>query len=1137
MSRRMRDFDWGRTPLGEPETWPQSLKTTVRTMLTSRFAMWMGWGPELVFFCNDAYRPTLGVKENQALGRPSAEVWAEIWPELTPRIESVLGTGDATWDEGLLLFLERSGYPEETYHTFSYSPLADDEGRIAGMLCVVTEETERVIGERRSRILRDLASRLTRTRHAHEVWEAVRACLEDEPHDIPFALAYEQVGEPGAEPEWRRLMQMGGQADWSAQVDPQLLRQVSEGQTPPAGHDLLQEVTLPEPPPHGPWARPPSQLLYLPVASAGLGRRPGVLVVGVNPFRPLDEAYLGFLKLFVGQVEASLATADAYEQERRRAEALAEVDRAKTTFFENASHELRTPLTLMLGPLEDLLAGDLGELSSEQTTVLEMTHRNGLRLLRLVNTLLDFSRLDAGRFQPRFAAVDLPTLTTDLASSFRSVIERAGLSFEVTAQPLPQPAYVNPDLWEKVVLNLLSNAFKFTLQGGVRLSLVPEGAFAVMRVQDSGVGIPKAELGQMFQRFHRIEGQEGRSFEGTGIGLAFVREVVEQHGGTIEVQSEVGQGTTFTVRLPLGSAHLSPQVVDAGGVAAPQLKGQALPYITEALRWLPDGEKADPADKEAEAREDTGAAGHPAPLGRVLVADDNADLRDYIRHLLGTRHEVLLATDGLDALETARREKPDLILTDVMMPRLSGFELLHALRGDPATHLIPVIMLSARAGDEARLQGIEQGADDYLVKPFSGRELLAKVNSHLSLAALRREALEREQAYASELETRVRDRSREVVQWRDRYELAVQSSGHLLFDWDPQTGHLVYRRGLEQITGYSEEELGHHVKGWLGLVHPEDRARLENALEKVVTEGGTYHLSYRLIHRSGRTVQIEANGQMVPPTEGQGEHLLGFAQDVTERYEAELALHAANDELRRSNAELASHDLQEPIRSVGSFAGLLSRRYGSLLDERGTKYLDHIEQGAGRMQTLVQDLLNFSRLNAERPLLRPTDAAHVVNEALVRLNAAVQEKEAEVEVRALPSVLADGPRLVQLFQNLIGNAIKFSRPGVTPHVEISARREGEQWHFTVQDNGIGVDEPYRERIFEMFQRLHGRDHYVGNGMGLAICRKIATQHGGQLWMDSVPGEGSTFHLLLPAVSASHPSVDAAAHADHAANQD
>ncbi|WP_278913822.1 ATP-binding protein [Deinococcus wulumuqiensis] len=1143
MSQRMRAFDWGSTPLGEPEGWPQSLKTIVRTMLTSRFAMWMGWGPDLAFFYNDAYRPTLGVKEHQALGRPSAEVWAEIWPDIAPRIEQVLSTGEATWDEGLLLVLERSGYSEETYHTFSYSPVADDEGRIAGLFCVVTEETERVIGERRSRVLRDLASRLTRTRQASEVWDAVRACLEEQAHDIPFALAYEQTGEPNADPALQLLMQIGGEASWSEQVDPELLRQVSEGQGAPADRERLQQVTLPGTSPCGPWARPPSQLLYLPVAPAGLGRRPGVLVVGVNPFRQLDEAYLGFLKLFVGQVKASLASADAYEQERRRAEALAEVDRAKTTFFENASHELRTSLTLMLGPLEDLLAGDLGELTSEQSRVLDMTHRNGLRLLRLVNTLLDFSRPDAGRFQPSFVAVDLPALTTDLASSFRSAMERAGLTFEVTAQPLPQSAYVNPDLWEKVVLNLPPNAFKFTLKGGVRLSLAPEGHFAVMRVQDSGVGIPEAELGQVFQRFHRIQGQEGRSFEGTGIGLAFVREVIEQHGGSIEVQSEVGQGSTFTVRLPLGAAHLPPDAVHAGGVASPQLTGQALPYVAEALRWLPTAEEV-AAEGSGTPEGVSGPVGSGASRGRVLVADDNADLRDYIRHLLGTRHEVLLATDGLDALEAARRERPDLIVTDVMMPRLSGFELLRKLRGDPATHLIPVIVLSARAGDEARLHGIEQGADDYLVKPFSGRELLAKVNSHLSLAALRREALKREQAYASELESQVREHSREVVQWRDRYELAVQSSGHLLFDWDPETGRLVYGQGLEKICGYSEEDLGPHVEGWLNLVHPDDRQRLEDALGKVVAGGGTYHLSYRLIHRSGRTVHIEADGQMVPATDGQGEHLLGFARDVTERHEAELALHAANAELRRSNAELerfayiASHDLQEPIRSVGSFAGLLSRRYGEHLDERGKKYLGHIEQGAGRMQTLVQDLLQFSRLNAERPPLRPTDAAHVVSEALARLNAAVQEKEAHVEVGDLPSVMGDGPRLVQLFQNLIGNAIKFSRSGVAPHIGIHAHRQGEQWHFVVRDNGIGVAEPYRERIFEMFQRLHGREHYVGNGMGLAICRKIATQHGGQLWMDSVPDESSTFHLLLQAVPAHPPLTDTPRRSNHsAASQD
>ncbi|TDE86926.1 ATP-binding protein [Deinococcus sp. S9] len=1114
MSARMRAFDWSKTPLGPPDTWPQSLKTTVRILLTSRFAMWMLWGEGLTFFCNDAYRPTLGVKEAWALGSPSDRVWAEIWDDIGPRIQHVLETGEATWDEDLRLFLERSGYPEETYHTFSYSPLADDRGHITGMLCVVTEESERVVGERRLRMLRDLAARSGEARTPAEVLAALRACLEAEAHDLPFALVYLPEGEEeelqlaaavGLDPERLglplRMLGAAGDAPWPVQA---------------VFNDLVPRVAdlsaLPDLP-TGPWDRPPIQALVLPLAQAGQTRAAGVFVAALNPYRPLDEDYRGFLGLFVGQVTAALKGANAYEEERRRAEALAELDRAKTAFFANASHELRTPLTLMLGPLEDLLTGDAGPLTARQQEVLEMAHRGSLRLLRLVNTLLDFSRLEAGRAQASYVPTDLATVTADLASSFRSAMERAGLRYGVEVSPLSEPVYVDPEMWEKVVLNLLSNAFKFTLSGEVAVTLAQEGREAVLRVRDSGVGIPAAELGRLFERFHRVEGQRGRSFEGTGIGLALVREIVALHGGRVEVQSAEGQGTTFTVRLPLGSAHLPPERLGAERTLSSTATG-ALPYVEEALRWLP-----------GEARPETLAEPEGAPLpgerGQVLLVDDNADLRDYIARLLAPQHDVRVVPDGQAALEAVAEALPDLVITDVMMPRLDGFGLLRALRENPRTRELPVIMLSARAGEEARVQGLMAGADDYLVKPFSARELLAKVGAHLALARLRREALAREQAYSAELEARVAERAREVVQWRDRYEVAVRGAGALIYDWDPATNGILYSGAVEHITGYRADELPGRLEDWTErLIHPEDRAAFAHEIERVLATGEAFQLGFRVVRRDGTVLDVEDDGYFMRDEAGRVRHMVGFVRDVTERKRAETALRQANEELSRSNAELerfayiASHDLQEPIRTVGSFAGLLARRYGDVLDERGRQYLHTVELGALRMKTLVDDLLVFSRLNAAHPPFQLLDLNVPVHEALARLDMTLQETGARVTVGDLPTVYGDPSRLAQLFQNLIANAVKFRHEGVPPEVTIGAARAGNLWHFTVSDNGIGIEQAYFTRIFEMFQRLHSRDRYEGSGLGLAICQKIVAQHGGQMWVESTPGAGSTFHFTL-----------------------
>ena len=437
MGKRIRTLDWAITPLGPIEEWPQSLRTVVNILLSSRYAMWMAWGPDLTFLCNDAYRPTLGIKDPWALGARADRVWAEIWPDIGPRIETVLTTGEATYDEGLLLFLERSGFPEETYHTFSYSPLADDHGRINGMLCVVTEETERILGERRVETLRDVASALASTNTEGEVLQALRDQFGKNKKDLPFTLTYlfDEGGRAhlacftGISPD-HQLAAEGLEPDatfpWPAQGIFQ--RPV------PRIEDLFERCETPAP--MGDWNKPAEQAVVVPIRQQGQEQPAGFLVVGINPYRRYDEAYSGFVDLLAGQIAAGLANARAYEAERRRAESLAEIDRAKTTFFSNVSHELRTPLTLLLSPVEELLADK--QTAGNQRQLLDLVHRNGLRLQRLVNTLLDFSRIEAGRVQAVYESTDLPRYTSELAGSFRSAMEKAGLEFQVECgQPLP----------------------------------------------------------------------------------------------------------------------------------------------------------------------------------------------------------------------------------------------------------------------------------------------------------------------------------------------------------------------------------------------------------------------------------------------------------------------------------------------------------------------------------------------------------------------------------------------------------------------------------------------------------------------------------------------------------------------------
>ncbi|MDQ0982950.1 SpoIIE family protein phosphatase [Streptomyces sp. V2I9] len=747
IGRDLARVDWAATPLGDPASWPQSLRTTVDILLSSRFSMWMAWGPELTFFCNSSYRrDTLGQKYPWALGRPIREVWPEIWDDISPRVDSVLAHGESTWDEALLLLLQRSGFREESYHTFSYSPLRDDAGRLVGVLCVVIEETQRIIGEHRMAALRDLGSDPAAVRTEEEFLEFSARQLDRHPYVLPFTLTY--------------LFQDDGRARLAATSGirpshPAAPVELADNATAPwpAGAALLGEteaVDLSGAPfgglPHGPWDEPPAQALVVPLVQPGAPPT-GFLVAGLNRFRVLDDAYRGFVDLVAGHIAAGLASARAHEAQQRRAEELAELDRTKTAFFSNISHEFRTPLTLITGPVETLrqqLADD--PVFRED---LDVIHRSGLRLGKLVTALLDFSRIEAGRMQAGFEPVDLTAVTAELAGVFRSAVERASLRYEFVPATLGRPVLIDRGLWEKVVFNLLSNALKFTFEGVIRVSVGEYAHGAEVTVEDTGTGIPAREMPRLFERFHRVEHVRARSHEGSGIGLALVKELVELHGGTVSVSSVEGRGTRFTVRLPFGSAHLPADAVREPGPdhAAPAAGVTAEPFLAEALRWLPDPPDGDlteigePAAERVPVPAVTGAPPGPSTRNapaRVLIADDNADMRGYLTRLLrGAGHQVLAVADGLEALDRVRADLPELVISDVMMPGLDGLRLVTALREDPRTATVPVLLLSARAGQEASIEGFDAGADDYLVKPFAATELLARVRAVVAMARLR----------------------------------------------------------------------------------------------------------------------------------------------------------------------------------------------------------------------------------------------------------------------------------------------------------------------------------------------------------------------------------------------------------------
>jgi PAS domain S-box-containing protein len=739
----MRSLDWSQTPLGAIATWPQSLRSSLSICLNSRFPIAIYWGQDSIVLYNDAWRPIVGNKHPWSLGRPGREVWSEIWDDIGPELAGVLATGEGTFHQDDLLSMYRFGYTEECFFEYTFNPIKGESGIVDGVINIVSETTYRVLNDRRARLLREVASKTGIAKTAEEACALMLEVFQSDPLDIPFALLY-LVDSDGKQVRLCNGKKSASDSLVPATIDltatnnsnwPIALA-VRTGQPQEVTNLVSRFGALPG----SPWAEPPEEAMVLPIAVAGQGKVSGVLVAVASPRRRLDDRYRDFFTQVAGQVAMAIANAQAYEEERKRAEALAELDRAKTIFFSNVSHEFRTPLTLILNPLEELLNSLDGRLQPDEREQFQLVQRNGLRLQKLVNTLLDFSRIEAGRIQAAYEPTDLASFTAELASVFRSTIERAEMALEIECEPLLEPVYVDREMWEKIVLNLMSNAFKFTFTGKVAVRLRSVGDRVELSVRDTGVGIPAAELPRLFERFHRVSGTRSRTYEGSGIGLALVQELVKLHQGAIEVESVEGEGTCFKVSIPKGTKHLPQDRIGTPRTLTSTALGANV-YLEEAQRWLPQSAEGVETRYIASLQDSPLSSEGRTREARILLVDDNADMRDYVKRLLvAQQYEVEAVSDGLEALSAIRQQMPDLVLTDVMMPNLDGFGLLQALRSEPQTQEIPIILLSARAGEEARIEGLSAGADDYLIKPFSARELLARVEASLKLAQLRKEA-------------------------------------------------------------------------------------------------------------------------------------------------------------------------------------------------------------------------------------------------------------------------------------------------------------------------------------------------------------------------------------------------------------
>lgn len=790
----------------------------------------------------------------------------------------------------------------------------------------------------------------------------------------------------------------------------------------------------------------------------------------------------------VAEASAQLKTAN--EELARLYEKTRELDELKTRFFANVSHELRTPLTLVLGPVDRLL--ESGQLADGERQAVQVIQRNARLLHRQVDNLLDIAKLEAGRMLVHYSETDLAELLRLLASHFESVAADRRIRFELDI-PATLPTQVDEEKLQRIVLNLLANAFNFVADGGrVAVALEIVGDTVAIRVCDNGPGVPEALREAIFERFRQVEDGAGRRFGGTGLGLAIVREFVLLHGGEVSVGEAAGGGAEFVVVLPRWAPPGS-AVAPASG----RRKGEAAAYAADAVATSPIA--APPVGEQG---------------ALILVVEDNPEMNAFVVAALAPRYRVASAFDGQAGLDTARALRPDLIVSDVMMPGMSGDRMVEAIRRDPFLDDTPVVMLTAKADDALRLKLLRHGVQDYICKPFSVDELLARIAGLLS---------ERR---------RIGTRLRSVEErFRATFEQAAVGIAHV----GPDGRWLRVNRKLCEIVGYDHDEL--LALTFQDITDPADLdADLVLVGQVLAGEIDSYQIEKRYLRRDGRKIWINLTVSLVRDEQGAPDYFISVVEEIGPRKAAEAEVARLNADLERrvfertaeleaANRELdsfayaVSHDLRTPLRAINGFSAMLEEDCADELSETARGFLGQIIQASRRMGALIEGILTLSRSSRGDMQKCSVNLSEMANRILGEI--AQLDPGRSVRTAVAPGIVGHGDPLMLdvLLRNLLENAWKYTARAAAPEIRFFAETVDGQPCFCVADNGAGFDMRHAAKLFQPFQRLHRQDEYPGIGIGLATVQRIVSRHGGTIEASGTPGGGARFCFSLPATGA------------------
>lgn len=847
------------------------------------------------------------------------------------------------------------------------------------------------------------------------------------------------------------------------------------------------------------------------------------------------------------------------EEQRKHVEMLSEIDKAKTAFFNNVSHELRTPLTLILGYIEDSITTTNNDYANLRLGQAKIIQRNAQRLLKLVNSLLEYSRIEAGRNHAIYEPTNLSELTIELTSVFRAAIEKAGLNLLLEIELLDEAVYVDKDMWEKIIFNLLSNAFKYTLEGSIAVILKKIGNEVRLQIKDTGFGIPEKELAHIFERFHRVAESQGRSHEGTGIGLALTQELVKLHGGQINVLSQLHQGTVFTVSLPLGKEHLPANQINEKKDST-KIKKIDMAFLEEAMGWL--------SKDDAELLPQPKPANLDIAKGKILVIDDNQDMRLYLKHILSDHWDVQLAVNGAVALEMIAIDKPDLILTDIMMPKIDGLQLIKAIRCDDKYKAIPIILLSARAAEESRIEGLEQGADDYLTKPFSAKELIAHVNKHLQIGRIRCE-LENEvvvrtkklqQANIDLLQkiNELKHSENNLLESKEGYRILAEVAPVGIIRFDKEFNILFINNQGCLIMALKADQIKNN--DWIKFIHPEDRENISTTWRQAIAEKATrLKNDFRILQPNGTSIWVTAEIAAEYNVGGEITSYVGVITDISERKELErLTAIETEEKIQRHRAQEAEnyrnsqtefinricHEIRNPLNGIYGNIDILNseiQELYTLLQEpnRSITLTDSnsintkinnlkdavaaIKECAEHQKTITDEVLSLAKLDANEIKfeLEPCNPKEIIISVITMFKAKCLNKGIQIDY-SFPTehicVKLDPQRIKEILINLVSNSLKFTHAG---YIKIllkitQATISDIALQFSVQDTGIGINEAELATLFSKFKQASSSTYleYGGSGLGLFITKKLVTLMGGHIEVESTKEQGTKFTFYL-----------------------